>query len=91
MRLYEAMPDEVKYALAARALPPRRLADVVADDEGQWYGGMRREYDALARGLYRALFKQDPAAADIFRSRLDQRLAGKSGASRTRRIDWGHE
>ena len=91
MRLYEAMPDEVKYALAARALPPRRLADVVAGDEGQWYGRMQREYDALARGLYRALVREDPAAADIFRSRLDQRLAGKSGVGRQRRIDWGCE
>lgn len=82
MKLYDSLPEGSKWALAARALPPKQLARLIAGRVGEWEG--REGFDRLVRTLYHQLLVHNPADAETFRQALDRRLYGKY----QERVDW---
>ncbi len=73
-KLLDALTDEQKLALAARAQSPARLADLFAAFVGQFPAGERPRFDALARQACDCYALTSPDRARRFRSRLDRRL-----------------
>ncbi len=72
--LLDALTDEQKLALATRAQPPARLADLFAAFVGQFPAGERARFDALARQARDCYALTDPDRARRFRARLNRRL-----------------
>lgn len=71
---------EQRLALAARAQPPERLADLFADFVGQFYAADRATFDALARRTRDCYAVTSREGAALFHHRLERRLRDRHHA-----------